>query len=137
MNRSILLLPAPLSRFCQGSLSQQGRTKRREMQVSPHHYSQGHPGLPWLFLFSLCALSVPFSCYTAVKARVLGFSSPYGCYLYIPNPEFGFLTLSLPETNKILKLCFHLNSKENPRSENFWHILQRNFLFAIPWYQLQ
>lgn len=31
--------------------------------------------------------------------------------------NFGFLTLSLPETNKIHKLCFHLISKENPRSE--------------------
>lgn len=138
MNRSILLLPAPLSRFCQGSLSQQWRTKRREMQVSPTTTLKDILGLLWLFLFFP---RVPFLCPSLVTLPLKHMRSDSHLLLAVicifQTQNFGFLTLSLPETNKILKLCFHLNSKENPRSENFWHILQRNFLFAIPWYQLQ
>lgn len=132
------LAPRPLKSLLSGFLiaAMENQTKR-DASIPPPLLSRSS----WASCGSFFFPCVPFLCPSLVTLPLKHVCSDSHLLLAVicifQTQNFGFLTLSLPETNKILKLCFHLNSKEKPRSENFWHILQRNFLFAIPWYQLQ
>lgn len=87
LNCTLAPLKSLLSRFLITAMENEMKTNASTPHTHTHTTLRVVLGPLWVFLFSFCALSVPFPCYTTVKPHVLGFSSPSVCYLYIPNPK--------------------------------------------------
>lgn len=123
---------SPLDCSGQGILSQQWEKKLRQMQMLSH-YSQGYPGP---LLWSSCPPFPPqsFVSHSLVMLQLNHMHSASPLLLAIIDvfqTHFGFITLSLPETNQIYKLCFHLNSKEHPSLANRLAHPIKNPVFTI------